>query len=224
MESRRKLSRKLKMKGNTFLLSRLSFHSPSTTSTAGPTAQHPLRRLLLLCLSLLLSIAVYILLINVAPQSDGPVLPFLPVWALCFLPYFIACAFIVTTKPLVGRWFWMELGLILLGALIFRVMLLPLPTGLSRDAWRYLWDARVIVHGYSPYVYAPGNNVLLPLRDILFTNCRFRNIVTNYPPGAEEIYILGYLLSPENLIGLKGLFLLFDMVTCGTLTWLLIHK
>jgi len=167
---------------------------------------------------------MYGVLISVAPQPDAPDRAFVLFWALCLLPYFAACAFVLVTRPLQGRWSWVELSCILLGAFIFRIILLPLPPGLSRDVWRYLWDARVIVHGYSPYVYAPGVKILIPLRNIVFVNTRFRNILTDYPPGAEEIFVLGYLLSPQNIIGIKGLFVLFDTITCGTLSWFLVKK
>ncbi len=199
-------------------------HPIAQSPISAPTTKHPWRRLLFLFTFLLLSIALYIVLVNVAPPEDGPILLFLPAWSICFLPYFAACAYVLATKPLAGRWFWIELGVILLGALIFRLVLLPLPPGISRDVWRYLWDARVITHGYSPYVYAPGDRVLIPIRDILFTNCRFRNIPTDYPPGAELIFILGYLLDAHSLLGIKSLFLVFDMISCGALTWLLAHK
>jgi len=67
--------------------------------------------------------------------------------------------------------------------------------------------------------------VLLPLRDnLLYTNSRFRNVPTIYPPGAEAIYILSYLLAPSNLYFLKGIFIVFDMVTCGALALLLKRK
>jgi hypothetical protein len=95
---------------------------------------------------------------------------------------------------------------------------------LSRDVWRYLWDAHVVTHGYSPYVYAPGDKVLLPLRTILYVNSRFRNIPTDYPPGAELIFILGYLLDAHSLLGIKSVFLGCDMISCGALTWLLTRK
>jgi len=88
-----------------------------------------------------------------------------------------------------------------------RVMLLPLPRVLSHDSWRYVWDARVILHGYSPYVYAPENPVLLPLRDkLIYNEIRFRDVPTIYPPGAQVIYVLSYLLAPSNLFFLKGIF------------------
>ena len=198
---------------------------PSPVSHAPFSARHPWWRIAILCLLLLLSVVLYIILISATPRSDNLITPFLHVWMLCFLPYFVACAFVLATRPPVGRWRWIELGIILSGALIFRIMLLPLPPGLSHDSWRYPWDARVLLHGYSPYVYAPSDKVLLPLRDsLLYTNSRFRNVPTIYPPGAEAIYVLSYLLAPSNLFFLKGIFIVFDMVTCGALALLLKRK
>jgi hypothetical protein len=196
----------------------------SSLSNATKTAQRSWWRLFVLPFLLLISIAFYAQLFKVAPPPDGAVLPFLPVWMIGFLPYLVGSIYVLATKPLSGRWFWIELSAILLGAFIFRLMLLPLEPGLSRDAWRYLWDARVIVHGYSPYVYAPGDKVLQPLWNILYQNCRFRNEPTKYPPAAEAIYVISYLLDSQNLFGLKSIFIVLDMITCGALTWLLARR
>ncbi len=144
---------------------------------------------------------------------------------LCFLPYCVASALVLVSKPVVGRWVWIEMGIILVGALVLRVLLLPLLPSLSRDAWRYLWDARVILHGYSPYVYAPWDKALVPLRDTLILgNSRFRNVPTIYPPGAELVYVSSYLLAPSNLLVLKSIFVASDMITCGALALLLARR
>jgi hypothetical protein len=191
-------------------------------------ARHPWRRALLLFTLLLLSVGFYAVLVSAAPQGDdrlSGIVPFLHVWMLCFLPYSLACALVLATKPPVGRCRRTELSMIFLGALILRILLLPTLPGLSRDAWRYLWDARVILHGYSPYVYAPWDKALVPLRDTLILgNSRFRNVPTIYPPGAELVYALSYLLAPSNLFALKSIFVAFDMITCGALALLLAHR
>ena len=189
------------------------------------TVKRPRWRILALCSLFLLSVVIYILLIHAAPQSDDRIAPFLHVWMISFLPYFAACAFVLATKPLAGKWRRIELGIIVLGAFILRVMLLPLPPGLSHDSWRYLWDARVTLRGFSPYVYPPGAKVLAALQNtFLYTNSRFRNVPTIYPPGAQAVYLLSYLLAPANLYFLKGLFVIFDMVTCIALIVLLGRK
>ncbi len=140
-------------------------------------------------------------------------------------PIFRGLRFVLATKPLDGNWRWVELGIIVLGAFILRIMLLPLPPGLSHDSWRYLWDARVTLHGFSPYVYVPGDKALASLQNtILYTNSRFRNAPTIYPPGAQAVYLLSYLLVPANLTFLKGLFVIFDMLTCIALIVLLGRK
>jgi hypothetical protein len=213
------------------LLERFVRMSTLQASRLSPVADTPVSanrkwwRSFILCVLLLLSVALYILLTGAAPKRDDLIAPFLQVWMICFLPYLAACAFVLATKPAGGRWRRIEIGIILLGALIFRAMLLPLPPGLSHDSWRYLWDARVLLHGYSPYVYAPWDKVLEPLRDtVLYANSRFRSAPTIYPPGAELVYVLSYLLAPGNLYVLKGIFVGFDMVTCGALMLLLERK
>src|SRR2546421_3347913 len=104
-------------------------------------------------------------------------------------------------------------------------MVLPLPPGLSHDSWRYLWDARVTLHGYSPYVYPPDDKVFSSLQDqVIYANSRYRDSPTIYPPGAQAVYLLSYLLAPSNLYFLKGIFIGFDMLTCGALALLLVRK
>ena len=189
-------------------------------------ARPPWSRSLVLLLLLALSGVLYRMLIGVAPQREELTTPVVHMWMMSFLPYLAACAFVLTTNPLPGRWRWVELAIILLGALVLRLLLLPqfpMP-GISRDAWRYIWCARVLLHGYSPYVHAPGETIFLPLRDFIFTNMRFRNVPTIYLPVAQGVYALSYLLAPSNLVALKGIFLLCDLVTCGALTWLLACK
>jgi hypothetical protein len=203
----------------------LQAHTDTNIPVIPVSTNHPWRRILTLSLLCLLSIAIAIRLIGEAPKSDDQIAPFLYAWMISFLPYFAACALVLATKPLKGRWRWIELSIILLGAFVLRAMLLPLPPSLSHDSWRYLWDARVTLHGFSPYVFAPGDKALALLQDtILYTNSRFRNVPTIYPPGAEAIYLISYILAPANLYFLKGIFLVFDMVTCFALIVLLGRK
>ncbi len=185
------------------------------------------RRIMMLCGFLLAFLALYGVMVVIAMPLSAPIgqfTTFMAIWGVCFFLYFVVSFWVMMTRPLTGRWLWVELGLIFGGALVFRFMLINLPLGLSRDAWRYLWDARVTLHGYSPYMYAPLDKVLVPLRDIVFANCPYGEFPTKYPPGAQMVFILGYLLNPTNLVALKGLFVLFDLVTCGALAVFLARK
>ncbi len=185
---------------------------------------HPWRRLILLCVLLSISIAFNVYLLLTAPPSDIRKVPFVTAWLISFLPYLAACILVLIMKPQTGRLRWVELGLLLVGALVLRVLLLPVPPDLSHDSWRYLWDARVTLHGYSPYVYAPADPLFKSLHDFVYDNSRFRNVPTIYPPGAQAIYLLSYLIAPSNLFVLKGIFVGFDLVTCGALALLLRRK
>src|SRR5689334_17409229 len=188
------------------------------------SGKSPWRRFLVLCLLLLFALAANIVLAVTAAPADTSVTLFIWLWVISFLPYLAACIFVLNTKAGVGRWQWMELGVILGGALVLRAMLLPIPPDLSHDSWRYLWDARVTLHGYSPYVYGPGDPLFLHLRDFIYDNSRFRSVPTLYPPGAQAIYLISYLLAPSNLFFLKGMFIVFDLVTCVALAFFLQYR
>ena len=140
------------------------------------TGRHPRQRMALLLIFLFASLACYIVLSLVAQQLDQPFGTFLLVWAACFLCYLVTCLWVLGSMPLIGRWRWAELGCIFVGAVVFRVMLVHLPLGLSRDSWRYLWDARVVVHGFSPYQFAPVDKALLSLRDTVYANTPYRDL------------------------------------------------
>jgi hypothetical protein len=187
-----------------------------------PAQQHPLRRLLLLCLLLLCCIGLDMGLLAAAPATHASTTPFLLIWLGAFLPYLAACGFVLRTRPSVGRWQWAELGVILFGALLLRALFTPVFPFLSHDALRYLWDARVTLHGFSPYTNIPESKALLPLRDsLLYPNMGFEDVPTLYPPGAQAIYLVSYLLGGSSLTLLKTIFLLFDMATCIFLALLL---
>jgi hypothetical protein len=181
-------------------------------------------RLRLLCILLGLATAYDIVLAVLAPPPDSGTAGFVTLWLIGFLPYLLACTVVLTRQAPDGRQRWLELGVIMGGALLLRSILLPIPPDLSHDSWRYLWDARVTLNGFSPYVYAPENQVLGHLQDFLYANSRFRNVPSIYPPGAQAFYILSYLIAPENLFVLKGLFTLCELLSCGLLAYLLYKK
>lgn len=188
--------------------------------------KRPLLRSLLLGILLLLSVGLYVFLSTLALPTDALVLSFVLVWIVVFLPYLAACGLVLLTKVETSQRRWhVEVGIILFGALLFRVMLLPQAPNLSHDSWRYLWDARVILHGYSPYIYAPNNPIFKSLQDaLIYGNSRFRNVPTVYPPVAEGVYVLSYLIAPSNLFFLKLLFVLMDFGTCCIIAVLLVRR
>lgn len=181
-------------------------------------------RLPALCVLLLLAWGGNLVLAHVTPPVDSSQVRFLAIMLLTYLPYLAASALILFTCPPRGRRQRVELAVLFVGAFALRVPLLFNAPNLSHDSWRYVWDARVFLHGYSPYVYAPGNSSLVGLRDFIFANSRFRNVPSIYPPGAQFVYVLSYLIVPSSLFFLKCVFLVFDMVSCIVLAMLLARK
>jgi len=171
---------------------------------------------------LFVCLAAFIICLRVtAPAPETHVNPFISLWLVSFLPYLLACVVILLFSPSQGRWLRYELALIVLGTLVLHIILLPLPPIVSRDAWRYLWDARVTLHGFSPYVYVPRSTALIPLRNILYDNSRYRDVPTLYPPGAQSFYVFSYLLAPNNLTFFKGILVVLEGITCVALMFLL---
>jgi len=144
---------------------------------------------LLLCL-LILSEAAYIALVGLdAVNGVWPVLSFLGLITFLFGAYALSYLAIRWQESGPGA----VLFVIVLGALLFRVTLLPAglahPNGLAgfkeaalsdlrgesvsynqfllfdSDIWRYLWDGHVWAHGLNPYEYPPNHPMMDALTD-----------------------------------------------------------
>jgi hypothetical protein len=77
---------------------------------------------------------------------------------------------------------------VLLGALLLRLPLLPLPPTLSDDLLRYLWDGKVAAAGRNPYALAPEAEELAPLRDGIWRRLPHKEVPTVYPPLAVAAF------------------------------------
>ncbi len=105
---------------------------------------------------------------------------------------------------------------ILLGALLLRLPLLPLPPTLSDDVLRYLWDGRVAAAGQNPYLLPPAAPELTPLRDDLWRRLPHRQIPTVYPPLAVAAFSIAARL-PFPILSWKLLVTGADLAACALL-------
>ena len=80
------------------------------------------------------------------------------------------------------------LWLVLAGALIFRLTLLPLMPSLSDDLYRYQWEARIQVAGLSPYRVAPADPAAVALRGPDWRRIPGPGLGAIYPPLTELIF------------------------------------
>ncbi|MDH3744396.1 MAG: hypothetical protein OES47_04760, partial [Acidobacteriota bacterium] len=93
----------------------------------------------------------------------------------------------------------------------------PLPASLSDDIFRYIWDGRVAGAGSNPYLLAPEDAELEPLRDDLYERLPHRAVETVYPPLALAVFTM-VARFPAPVLLLKSVLLLADLGVC----WLLL--
>ena len=103
--------------------------------------------------------------------------------------------------------------LILLVAVMVRLLMLPLPSTLSDDIQRYLWDGRVVTSGFNPYLHEPNAPELRELREEAWERLPHRQVPTVYPPLALAVFgACAHLPMPT--FALKLLLTLFDVAIC----------
>jgi len=107
-------------------------------------------------------------------------------------------------------------ALILTVAVLVRALMLPLPSTLSDDIERYLWDGKVVGAGFDPYLYEPNATELTELRDEAWERLPHRQVPTVYPPLAMAVFSVASRL-PAPAFALKVLLTLFDLAACALL-------
>lgn len=104
-----------------------------------------------------------------------------------------------------GRW--PDEGLLFTAALFFRLLLLFAMPQLSDDVYRFVWDGRLLAHGYNPYLYLPSQLLPTPiaaacgLGEHLFRQLNSPDYFTVYPPLNQAFFGLAAWLSPTGLLG-----------------------
>lgn len=92
-------------------------------------------------------------------------------------------------------------------ALLFRLSLLVAIPSLSDDYARFIWDGRLLAHGYNPYLYLPAQVINTPiaviagLSDTLFQQLNSPRYFTVYPPLNQALFGLAAWLSPTSVVG-----------------------
>jgi Glycosyltransferase family 87 len=122
------------------------------------------------------------------------------------VPYALACWWVIVgAPPPTRRISWAEWVVVIGAALTFFGIVFPLWPSLSGDPYRYVWDARVLAHGYNPLAIAPDSPVLVFLRDaVIYPRIHWAHVPTIYPPGAQGLYLLAYLVAPDNVWAIKA--------------------
>lgn len=107
-------------------------------------------------------------------------------------------------------------------ALLVRLAVIDTPVYLSSDVYRYLWEGRVQLAGFSPYRYPPSAPELAPLRDAeVHPRINRPEAVTIYPPAAQWLFAAGAAVAPNSVVGWRLLLLAADLGTLALLVRLL---
>ncbi len=112
-----------------------------------------------------------------------------------------------------------------IGALAARVIML-IGAGdtfpLSDDVYRYVWDGKVAANGINPFLYSPESAELVDLRDeTIFPHINHPHLPTIYPPLAQNIFHVSYLLGGDSTISFKLISALFEILAfLSLLIWL----
>lgn len=109
-------------------------------------------------------------------------------------------------------------------AILFRLVFLFATPNLSQDFYRFIWDGRMILEGFNPYLFTPESFVGIgkfPVAQAqeLYNGMGVLNAshFTNYPPIKQVIFMIAALFSGQNILGsaivFRGFIVLADIGT-----------
>ncbi len=110
-------------------------------------------------------------------------------------------------------------------AIISRLVLLLATPNLSQDFYRFIWDGRMVLQGFNPYLYTPDSFIAIgqyPINQTqqLVTGMQALNAshYSNYPPINQLLFALANLFSTTSILGsVIGLRLIIIAADIGTL-------
>lgn len=113
--------------------------------------------------------------------------------------------------------------LILLGAVAFRLTLLPTTPTLSDDIYRYLWEGKVQLAGHNPFALAPDDPALEGLRDRDYLFINHKDVSTIYPP-LSQLFFLAVAAADPTVLGMKVALVLADLALLLVLLRLIVRR
>jgi hypothetical protein len=145
---------------------------------------------------------LFVVALGWVPGARGTPWPATILWAAAFGFYVLAATW-HARRPISRREMWTL-------AILARLALLPLTPWFSDDIYRYLWDGWVQIHGVNPYLHAPADSVLAPLRTGWHALINHPTVPTIYPPGAQLIFRALAAISTSVLL-FKAAWILADL-------------
>ena len=115
--------------------------------------------------------------------------------------------------------------ILVVATILFRLLFLFAIPNLSQDFYRYLWDGRMILEGFNPYLYTPDAFILngeFPVPDAKELHQGMGELsamhFTNYPPLNQLCFVLGNLFPGQSILSsVIGIRLIIIAADLGTL-------
>lgn len=89
-----------------------------------------------------------------------------------------------------------------------RIIFIAAIPNLSQDFYRFIWDGRMILEGFNPYLFAPdsfisSNNIPVEQGQLLYEGMGELNgsHFTNYPPINQLCFLIAALFSGKSILG-----------------------
>lgn len=110
-------------------------------------------------------------------------------------------------------------------AILFRIVFLFATPNLSQDFYRFIWDGRMILEGFSPYLFTPESFVGIGKFPIAQAQELYQGMgmlngshFSNYPPVKQFIFMIAALFSGKSILGSAIVFRAFIIAAdIGTL-------
>jgi hypothetical protein len=115
--------------------------------------------------------------------------------------------------------------ILVIAAILFRLLFLFAIPNLSQDFYRFIWDGRMILEGFNPYLFTPDSfikNNVFPVADAeaLYNGmgALSSSHFTNYPPINQLCFVIGNLFPGKSILSsVIGMRLLIIAADIGTL-------
>ncbi len=164
------------------------------------------------------------------PLTERPVILLVSILVIAGAVYLLALCKSLNTHLTQNYLLWI-LGV----GIAMRVLMIVSVPILEDDYFRYLWDGGVTVSGINPYSYSPenvldDNGVPEKLTELageaggIIENINNPSVRTIYPPIAQAVFALSYLIDPFNVITWKIILLVLDFLTLSLLLYALRAK
>jgi len=115
--------------------------------------------------------------------------------------------------------------ILVMATILFRLLFLLAIPNLSQDFYRFVWDGRMILEGFNPYLYTPDSFILNdkePIANAIELHTGMGELsamhFTNYPPLNQLCFVLGNLFPGQSILSsVIGMRLVIIAADLGTL-------